>query len=119
MPYRYLVPDPERFVQQLAMQYLPWGYHLYVRGKVAPEDADAHDREVIGRWELELSDAQKRRREKQRLWGRVHYIRCREDWILVGRVGAGGFLQLPYRDVRREPVYFKWYAVSVTPDGRH
>jgi hypothetical protein len=137
MEYRCEATSVEGFVQQLSSNYLPHGYWFYVTGSV-PEGKDPRsvDRKLIEKYGIGIS-RQSRARRKAAGLANLHYLRFGRIFVLLATHGHHAFFEEEgerIRDVRRIPIQFRGYSVSVkrghflekhspneppVPDGRY
>jgi hypothetical protein len=120
MQYRYIATSKEGFVQQLASNILPHGYWFFVQGRVpdgkSPEDVDE---KLLARYGVPMS-RQARARRKQTGLANLHYIRFERTWLLLATHGQHAFFSHEaenIRDVRKAPVHFEGYSISVKRGG--
>lgn len=120
MEYRYLATSVEGFVQQLACNLLPHGYWFYVQGRVpAGKDPALVDTKLLHRYGVAIS-RQARARRKQAGLANVHYLRYGPHWILLATHGEHRFFadeQTNLRDVRKAPIHFAGYSLTVRQGG--
>jgi hypothetical protein len=115
MTYQYVATSAAGFVQQLAVAYIARGYTYYVAGHIpAGKDAEAIDRKLLERYNVEQSRWQRARRK---LAGKanVHYLRYAGFWLLLANKGEHPFFQRErgvLRDVRRHPIAFGGYSIG-------
>lgn len=120
MQYKCEATSVEGFVQQLAANYLPHGYWFYVTG-VVPEGKDPQgvDAKLLSKYGVSLS-RQARARRKQAGLANLHYIRFGRFWILLASKGKHSFFESEadnLRDVRKHPIQFSGYSISVKQGG--
>jgi hypothetical protein len=117
MKYRCEAKSVIGFVQQLASNYLPHGYWFYVTG-VIPEDKDPRevDCKLVAKYGIDIS---RQARCRRKLAGRanLHYLRHERFFILLATHGQHAFFAAEgdrVRDVRKTPIQFAGYSLSVT-----
>ncbi|MBA4105664.1 MAG: hypothetical protein C0485_07880 [Pirellula sp.] len=116
MEYRWEATSITGFVQILACNYLPHGYWFYVSGNV-PESKPPHvaDRKLMEKYGVALSRGQRARR-KQAGIANLHYVRFDRDWLLLATHGRHEFFLEEgdrVRDVRKHPIHFAGYSLTV------
>jgi len=120
MEYRYLATSVAGFVQQLACNLLPHGYWFYVQGCVPQgKDPARVDAKLLARYGVAIS-RQTRARRKQAGQANVHYLRHGPHWILLASHGEHRFFQAEQgnvRDVRKAPIHFAGYSLTVRQGG--
>lgn len=120
MEYRYIATSVEGFVQQLASNLLPHGYWFYVQGRVAEgKSADELDAKLLDKYGVRLS-RQARARRKLAGSANLHYLRHERDWVLLASHGEHPFFAAEaqnIRDVRKAPIHFEGYSISVKQGG--
>ncbi len=116
MVYRCIASSPQGFLQQLAASYLAKGYWFYTQGFIpADKDAKQVDQKLIEKYEIDVS-RQTRARRKLVGHANLHYLRYRQHFILVATQGAHYYFEEEannIRDVRRVPIKFELYSISV------
>jgi hypothetical protein len=116
MEYRFEAGSVEGFVQLLAANYLPHGYWFYVTGSVPlGKDPRAVDGKLLMKYGVAVS-RQARARRKQAGLANVHYLRHGRFWVLLATHGEHRFFSEEgerVRDVRRLPIQFEGYSLSV------
>ena len=123
MEYRCVATSVEGFVQQLAVAYITHGYWFYVTGNIPRgKDPTAVDAKLIERYAIAISKWARCRRKKQGL-ASIHYLRYRRFFVLSATKGRHEFFlfeRAVIRDVRRIPLKFAGYSISVKRgiDGR-
>lgn len=124
-------------MQMLASNYLPHGYWFYVTGHVpAGKDPAAIDQKILEKYGIALS-RQQRARRKQAGLANLHYVRFERFFVLVATHGRHAFFAAEaksVKDIRKHPLHFAGYSLSVkrggflkrtpgeasaSPDGRH
>lgn len=118
--YRYEATSVQGFVQMLASNYLPHGYWFYVTGRI-PEgkSADAIDQKILTRYGIELSRQQRSRRKLQGI-ANLHYLRFESFFVILATHGKHPFFEgeaSSIRDVRKVPIQFYGYSISVKKGG--
>lgn len=120
MEYRCVAASVEGFVQQVVSCYLPHGYWFYVPGYIpCGKDPVPVDRKLLAKYGIGIS-RQSRARRKQVGIANVHYIRYRQQFLLLATHGYHPFYdheQAIIRDARRIPIRFYGYSLSVKPGG--
>ena len=122
MGYRCEASSIAGFVQQVAVAYLTHGYVFYSAG-VIPEGKDPRlvDEKLVGRYGLEISKWTRARRKRDG-WASVSYLRHQRFFVLLATAGRHPFFEgekETIRDVRREPLKFASYAMSVKSGHPH
>ena len=107
-------------MQQLACCYLPHGYWFYVSGQV-PEHKDPRgvDAKLITKYGIGVSRQSRARRKKAGI-SNLHYLRFDRTFILLATHGHHPFFEEEegsIRDVRRVPIRFSGYSISVKRGG--
>lgn len=120
MVYRFEATSVVGFVQMLASNYLAHGYFFYVTGRV-PEgkNPEAIDRKILDKYGIELS-AQQRSRRKALGNANLHYLRFQNLFVIVATHGKHLFFEHEansLRDIRRVPLQFHGYSISVKRGG--
>jgi hypothetical protein len=120
MEYRCEATSATGFVQQLVSCYLPHGYWFYVSG-VVPGNKDPRtvDLKLLEKYGIGIS-RQSRARRKVAGMANVHYIRYQRRFLLLATHGHHLFHDdeaQNIRDVRRVPIKFAGYSISVAPGG--
>lgn len=120
MVYRCEATSPAGFVQQLVSCYLPHGYWFHVSGCV-PEHKDPRgvDAKLITKYGIDIS-RQSRARRKQVGIANVHYLRHERFFVLLATYGHHAFFEEEednIQDVRRVPIKFAGYSISVKKGG--
>ena len=116
MKYRCEATSVEGFVQILASNYLPHGYWFYVTGRVPPGKAAGNvDKKLIDKYGIALS-RQQRSRRKQDGHANLHYVRFEDFFVLLATHGQHPFFleeAKSVRDIRKYPLHFSGYSISV------
>lgn len=112
---RYIATSVAGFVQQLAVAYITHGYYFFVTGRIAiGMNAHAIDAKLIAKHGCDESRWSRCRR---RALGEasVHYLRHERFFILIATRGDHRFFadEPNFKDVRRDPVVFKGYSISL------
>lgn len=120
MQYRHVTTTKEGFVQLVASNYLPHGYWFYVTGRV-PEGKDPAllDEKLLTKYGIELSRQQRSRRKQQGL-ANLHYVRFGNFFVILATHGKHPFFAAEaasVRDIRRYPLHFQGYALTVRRGG--
>ncbi len=120
MEYRCEATSPVGFVQQLVSCYLPHGYWFYVPGCI-PEHKDPRsvDEKLLAKYGIGVSRSSRARR-KQAGIANVHYLRHERFFALLATHGHHPFYDDEadnIRDVRRVPIKFAGYSISVKKGG--
>ena len=107
-------------MQVLACNYLPHGYWFYVSGLI-PEHKipELVDRKLIDKYGIAVS-RQTRLRRKKAGQANIQYVRFGRYWLLLATQGAHHFFALEQkniRDVRKIPILFEGYSISVKRGG--
>jgi len=120
MEYRCVATTVTGFVQQLVSCYLPHGYWFYVSGIIPPgKDPKAIDEKLIAKYGIGLSRTSRARRKAVGI-ANVHYIRYQRRFLLLATHGFHPFFDdeaQSIRDVRRVPIKFEGYSISVAKGG--
>lgn len=116
MRYRCVVKSNIGFVQQLACNYLPHGYHFFVAGRV-PRQKDPRiiDAKLIDKYGIDISRSTRCRRKKAGL-ANLHYLRFEHDFLLLATAGKHSFFedeQGNIRDARKHAIPFAGYSISL------
>lgn len=120
MEYRYEATSVTGFVQMLVSNYLSHGYWFYVTGRV-PEGKEAQsiDRKILVKYGIELSPQQRSRR-KTKGDANLHYLRFEKLFVILATHGKHQFFETEansVRDIRRAPLQFHGYSISVKRGG--
>lgn len=104
----------------LASNYLSHGYWFYVTGRV-PEGKDASliDRKILVKYGIELSPQQRSRRKAKGM-ANLHYLRFENLFVILATHGKHQFFETEansVRDIRRTPLQFHGYSISVKRGG--
>lgn len=116
MPYQCVATTVAGFVQQLAVNYVARGYYFYVTGTIPQgKDPSKTDRKIMGQYGIDISKWARARRKAAGL-ANVHYLR--HDWfyVIIATHGEHPFFtaeQNQIRDIRKQPLRFKNYAIGV------
>jgi hypothetical protein len=120
MEYRCEAKSVTGFVQQLVSCYLPHGYWFYVSGFIPPgKAAKAVDEKLMEKYEINVSRSTRARRKAAGL-ANLHYLRYEDRFLLLATHGHHPFFEEEascIRDVRRVPIQFAGYSISVKPGG--
>jgi len=120
MEYRCVATSVAGFVQQLVSCYLPHGYWFYVSGVIPPGKApDTIDQKLMGKYGIGVSRTSRARRKAVGI-ANVHYIRYQRRFLLLATHGFHPFFDdeaQNIRDVRRTPIKFEGYSISVAKGG--
>lgn len=115
MPYRWCALSLEGFVQQIAVNYLPFGYWFYVTGRVpSGKDPAAIDTKLLAKYGIAVSQWVRARR-KRAGQANVQYIRYGEFFVLLATAGQHRFFQEEaesLHDIRRHPLRYGGYSLS-------
>jgi hypothetical protein len=121
MEYRCEATTKEGFIQQLACNYLTHGYFFYVSGTIpAGKDPRRVDQKLITKYGIGIS-RQARARRKRAGFANLHYLRFQCFFLMLATHGRHLFFEgekMRIRDVRRTPIRFDNYAISVKQDSR-
>ena len=123
MTYHYIAVSEQAFVQQLALAYVQRGFWYYVAGSIDKNrDVEQIDRKLIDRYNVDISNWARTRRKKQGK-ANVHYLRCKQFFVLIASEGSHDFFireGINIRDIRKEPIYFAGHGIGCYrgPDGR-
>jgi hypothetical protein len=108
------------FVQQLACNYLPHGYWLYVTGWIPDrKDPCQVDRKLLAKYRIGIS-RQARARRKLAGFANLHYLRHGQFFVILATHGRHSFFAdeaKVVRDIRRRPIKFAGYSISVKEDS--
>ena len=104
------------FVQQLAVNYVARGYYFYVTG-IIPEGKDPAktDRKIIAQYGIDISKWARARRKKEGK-ANVQYLRHDRFYVIVATHGEHPFFaaeQNQLRNIRKQPLRFRGYAIGV------
>ncbi|MCC7086532.1 MAG: hypothetical protein IT427_16155 [Pirellulales bacterium] len=120
MEYRCAAGSISGFVQQLVSCYLPHGYWFYVSGVIpygkVPEEVDE---KLIAKYGIGMSRTSRARRKAVGI-ANVHYLRYQRRFVLLATHGFHPFYDeeaRSIRDVRRIPIRFEGYSISVVRGG--
>ncbi|NLE57769.1 MAG: hypothetical protein GX616_05365 [Planctomycetes bacterium] len=120
MEYRCVATSVAGFVQQLVSCYLPHGYWFYVSGIIPPgKDTESVDEKLIARYGIGVSRTSRARRKAMGI-ANVHYLRYERRFLLLATHGYHPFYDdeaQSIRDVRRIPIRFEGYSISVAKGG--
>ena len=120
MEYRCVATSVAGFVQQLVSCYLPHGYWFYVSGIIPPgKDPESVDEKLLARYGIGVSRTSRARRKAVGV-ANVHYLRCERRFLLLATHGFHPFYDdeaQSIRDVRRIPIRFEGYSISVAKGG--
>ena len=120
MEYRCVATSVAGFVQQLVSCYLPHGYWFYVSGFIPPgKDPPAVDEKLAAKYGIGMSRSSRARRKAVGI-ANVHYIRHEQRFLLLATHGFHPFYEdeaKNIRDVRRVPIKFEGYSISVAKGG--
>ena len=116
MKYRCEAASIPGFVQQLASCYLPHGYWFHVSGWIPKQkDYEAVDEKLLAKYGIGLS-RQSRARRKQVGIANIHYLRHRQQFLLLATHGHHPFYDDEgdnTRDARKVPIKFAGYSITV------
>jgi hypothetical protein len=119
MEYRCAATSIAGFVQQLVSCYLPHGYWFYIMGMVPDGKApEAVDQKLIAKYGIGISRSSRARRKAMGI-ANLHYLRHEGLFVLLATHGHHPFYdeEKSIADVRRTPIKFAGYAISVKPGG--
>ena len=120
MEYRCVATSVAGFVQQLVSCYLPHGYWFYVSGIIPPGKAPpVIDEKLMGKYGIGVSRTSRARRKAVGI-ANVHYLRYQRRFLLLATHGFHPFYDdeaKNIRDVRRVPIKFEGYSISVAKGG--
>ena len=116
MPYQCAATSVAGFVQQLAVNYVARGYYFYVTG-IIPEGKDPAktDRKIIAQYGIDISKWARARRKKEGK-ANVQYLRHDRFYVIVATHGEHPFFaaeQNQLRNIRKQPLRFRGYAIGV------
>jgi hypothetical protein len=112
--YRCAATSIEGFVQQLAVGYVATGHYFYVTGRIpAGKNADATDRKLIHRYQVNISKWARARR-KRGGYANVHYLRFQHFFVIIATHGEHRFFadEPQVRDIREDPLRFCGYSIG-------
>ena len=120
MEYRCVATSPAGFVQQLSSCYLPHGYWFHVSGCI-PEHKDpwSVDAKLLAKYGIGISRQSRARRKRVGI-ANVHYLRFDRTFVLLATHGHHPFFDEEegnIRDVRRVPIKFSGYSITVKRGG--
>lgn len=120
MEYRCVATSVAGFVQQLVSCYLPHGYWFYVSGIIPPGKAPGiTDEKLLAKYGIGVSRTSRARRKAVGI-ANVHYLRYQRRFLLLATHGFHPFYDeeaQSIRDVRRIPIKFEGYSISVARGG--
>ena len=120
MEYRCVATSVAGFVQQLVSCYLPHGYWFYVSGVIPPgKDPADIDEKLLTKYGIGVSRTSRARRKAVGI-ANVHYVRYCRRFLLLATHGFHPFYDdeaKSIRDVRRIPIRFEGYSISVAKGG--
>jgi hypothetical protein len=120
MEYRCVATSVAGFVQQLVSCYLPHGYWFYVSGFIPPgKDPASTDQKLLAKYGIGISRTSRARRKAIGI-ANVHYLRYSRRFLLLATHGFHPFYDdeaKSIRDVRRIPIRFEGYSLSVAKGG--
>jgi hypothetical protein len=120
MEYRCVATSVAGFVQQLVSCYLPHGYWFYVSGFIpSGKDPESIDEKLLAKYGIGVSRTSRARRKALGI-GNVHYLRYGRRFLLLATHGFHPFYDneaRSIRDVRRIPIRFEGYSISVAKGG--
>ena len=120
MEYRCVATSVAGFVQQLVSGYLPHGYWFYVSGIIPPgKDPAVIDENLLAKYGIGVSRTSRARRKSVGI-ANVHYISYYRRFLLLATHGFHPFYDeeaKSIRDVRRIPIKFEGYSISVAKGG--
>ena len=120
MEYRCGATSVAGFVQQLVSCYLPHGYWFFVTGCIPDrKDPRSVDQKLLDKYGIGLS-RQSRARRKSVGIANVHYLRHERFFVLLATHGHHPFYDeeaANIRDVRRIPIAFAGYSITVKKGG--
>ena len=120
MEYRCVATSVAGFVQQLVSCYLPHGYWFYVSGIIPPgKNPEITDEKLLAKYGIGVSRTSRARRKAVGI-ANVHYLRYQRRFLLLATHGFHPFFEdeaQSIRDVRRIPIKFEGYSISVAKGG--
>ena len=120
MRYLYESVTLEGFIQQLACNYLPHGYHHFFLGKVpVGKDPKALDAKLLELYGIAVSPSQRARR-KRAGFANLHYLRFDRDFLFLSTEGKHRFFEDHrelIRDARKVPIRVGGYSVRLARGG--
>lgn len=114
--YRPETTSPEGFVQHVACNLLPHGYHFFISGWVPDrKDPLAVDRKLLAKYRIDVSP---KTRHRRKLAGEanLHYVRWGHQFLVLATHGRHDFFADEtgqIRDVRKVPIAFRGYSIRV------
>ena len=116
MPYQCVATSVAGFVQQLAVNYVARGYCFYVTGMI-PEGKDPKktDAKIIAQYGIDISKWSRARRKKDGK-ANVQYLRYDRFYVIIATHGEHPFFaaeQNQIRNIRKQPLRFRGYAIGV------
>ena len=105
--YRHETTSPEGFVQHVACNLLPHGYHFFLSGWVPDrKDPLAVDRKLLAKYRIDVSP---KTRHRRKLAGEanLHYVRWGHQFLVLAAHGHHDFFAAEagqIRDVRKVPM---------------
>lgn len=122
MAYRCVSLSIEGLVQQVAVNYIVWGYYLYVTGRIpSGRDTKAIDEKIISNYGIAVSQWTRARR-KRAGFANLQYIRFEDFYLILATEGRHRFFEAEaraIRDVREVPIKFAGYALSFRGGHSH
>ena len=120
MEYRCEATSVAGFVQQLASCYLPHGYWFHVSGCIPKhKDPRSVDVKLLAKYGIGISRSSRARRKQVGI-ANVHYLRHQRFFVLLATHGHHPFYDEEddnIQDVRRVPIKFDGYSISVKKGG--
>ncbi len=119
MNYNCAAGSLSGFVQMLACNYLPHGYWFYVTGHVPEAKQPLFvDQKLVEKYGIDRSRSSRARRKVAGL-ANIHYLRHRHFFVLLATHGHHDFFEEEgrIRDVRRLPIRYGGYSISVQQGG--
>jgi len=114
--YRYEATSIAGFVQQVAVSYLPNGYHHFVLGRIPQrKDPRAVDRKLIERYDIAVSKwtGYRRKRAGQ---ASIQYLRFERTFLLLATNGSHHFFEDEANVIRNaargQPIHFAGYSIG-------
>ena len=116
MPYQCVATSVAGFVQQLAVNYVARGYYFYVTGTIPDgKDPTKTDQKIIAQYGIDISKWARARRKKDGK-ANVQYLRYDRFYVIIATHGEHPFFaaeQNQIRNIRKQPLRFRGYAIGV------
>ena len=116
MPYQCVATSVAGFVQQLAVNYVARGYYFYVAGTIpGGKDPAKTDVKITAQYGIDISKWARARRKKEGK-ANVQYLRHDRFYVIIATHGEHPFFaaeQNQLRNIRKQPLRFRGYAIGV------